>query len=98
MSEGWVNLETVEALDELPTGQYAYDAMGDPWVKQQDGNWEMYAENEKATLSAKDLLYVWGPIRAKLPDGYPAQEELKDRLNSQLKGRNPGAPINWRGL
>lgn len=31
-------------------------------------------------------------------DPYPAKQELQDRLNSWLKGRNPGEPINWRGL
>ena len=98
MSEAWVIQETPEDLDELPTGQYVYDSMGDPWVKQQDGTWELEDEREKDNLSASNLLYVWSPIRAKLPDGYTAQDELKDRLNSQLQGRDPGAPINWRGL
>jgi hypothetical protein len=26
------------------------------------------------------------------------QEELKWRLNAQLRGDNPGHPVNWRGL
>ena len=29
---------------------------------------------------------------------YTPQQELKDRLNSWLRGTYPGEPINWKGL
>jgi uncharacterized protein HemY len=111
----WVELTDPLLLDHLSKGKYVYDAMGDPWVKQSNGHWELEDEQEHTVLASNQLMHVWGPLRTKLSNTgeihaslaeaiaeqypeYTAQEELKDRLNSQLKGRNPGAPINWRGL
>jgi len=49
---------------------------------------EKLAEAAKAAGSVLDILN----------DQFSPRSELKWRLNAQLKGHDPGKPVNWRGL
>lgn len=47
-------------------------------------------------ITAKDVL--WSQLWGAFPLQVSPKEELMWRLNMSLKGKNPGLPVNWKGL
>lgn len=56
-----------------------------------DGLNKLSAQFQMTADRIEEIRRNW--LKARSP-----KTELKWRLNRRLKGRNPGAPVNWRGL
>lgn len=62
------------------------------FTREASGSWEEWINSALGMNLAPWQSRVLGQME------YTPREELRDRLNSWLRGDYPGEPINWKGL
>lgn len=75
---------------------------GDGWTEPQEARLESWSQDNAASLGIEpdDLADMMRPMvrDAARPHYVNASTELRDRLNTRLRGENPGTPLHWKGL
>jgi hypothetical protein len=90
-------------MSEVPIEGKVVGQIGEATYYEVPTNYEATLTFTRETPSTfkDDMASLWRSLqmgRGWPPYEYTPQQELKDRLNSWLRGDYPGLPVNWKGL